>query len=64
MTSSPIAQLPRPAAPVPRPTVLSAGEVETLLAACGAPAFEDARDAALIHLFIDTGLRLTEMADL
>lgn len=64
LTTSPMAQLPRPAATLPRPTVLSAAQVEALLVACGGSAFEEVRDRALIRLFVETGLRLTEMAGL
>lgn len=64
LTASPMTQLPRPTAPLGQPAVLSAGQIEALLAACAGPAFEDVRDAGLIRLFVDTGLRLTEMAGL
>lgn len=64
LTASPMTQLPRPTAPLGEPGVLSAGQVEALLATCAGSAFEDLRDAAVIRLFADTGLRLTEMAAL
>lgn len=64
LTDSPMAQLPRPTAPLGQPTVLSAGQIEALLAVCTGLVFEDLRDAALIRLFVETGLRLTEMAAL
>lgn len=64
LSSSPMAQLPRPIAPLGQPTVLSADQIEALLGICAGPAFEDLRDAALIRLFVETGLRLTEMAAL
>lgn len=64
LTDSPMAQLPRPTAPLGPPTVLSTGQIEALLATCAGSAFEDLRDAALIRLFVETGLRLTEMAAL
>ena len=59
-----MAQLPRPRAPPGQPTVLTADQILVLLRACAGPAFEDLRDAALIRVFVDTGLRLTEMAAL
>jgi site-specific recombinase XerD len=59
-----MAQLPRPTAPLGQPTVLSAVQIQALLGACAGSAFEDLRDAALIRLFVETGLRLTEMAAL
>lgn len=64
LTSSPMAGLPRPAAPLPHPTVLSAAQIDALLRTCSGPTFEDVRDAAVIRLFVDTGLRLTETASL
>jgi site-specific recombinase XerC len=64
LTSSPMAALPRPAAPLPHPTVLSAAQIDALLRTCSGPTFEDVRDAAVIRLFVDTGLRLTETASL
>ncbi len=64
LATSPMAGLPRPAASLPQPTVLSGAQVDALLAACAGSAFEDVRDAAVIRLFGDTGLRLTEMAGL
>lgn len=62
LTDSPMGQLPRPTALLPHPTVVSAGQVEALLAACAGFRFEDVRDAALIRVLVDTGLRLTEVA--
>ena len=64
LEASPMAQLPRPAARLGQPTVLTADQIRALLGACAGAAFEDLRDAALIRLFVDTGLRLTEMAAL
>jgi site-specific recombinase XerD len=64
LEASPMAQLPRPTAPLGQPTVLSADQIQALLGSRAGTAFEDLRDAALIRLFIETGLRLTEMAAL
>lgn len=47
--------------PVP---VLSDTELRKLLATCAGKEFEDLRDAAILRLFIDTGIRLGEMAGL
>ena len=57
-----MAQVPRPTALLGQPTVLTADQIRALLGACAGPAFEYLRDAALIRLFVETGLRLTEMA--
>jgi site-specific recombinase XerD len=53
---------PRPAQPHTR--VLSEGELRRLLKACEGPRFEDRRDAAIVLLLVDGGLRLAELAGL
>ena len=45
LTDSPMAQLPRPTAPLGQPTVLSRARVGAVLAACAGPAFEDDGEA-------------------
>lgn len=45
--------------PVP---VLADDELTSLLKACDGKTFEDRRDTAIVRLFIDTGIRLGEMA--
>ncbi len=47
--------------PVP---VLSEGDLRALLAVCDGRGFDDRRDTAILRLFIDTGMRLGEMAGL
>ena len=47
--------------PVP---VLSDGDLRALLAVCEGRGFEERRDTAILRLFIDTGVRLGEMAGL
>lgn len=47
--------------PVP---VLTTDELRSLLATCSGKDFEDVRDQAILRLFIDTGIRLGEMAGL
>lgn len=47
--------------PVP---VLTSTELKALVAACEGKTFDDKRDMALIRLFLDTGIRLGEMAAL
>jgi site-specific recombinase XerD len=61
---NPIARMTPPAipeAPVPVPTE---DELERLLNACRGPSFVDKRDTAMIRLFIATGCRLSEIANL
>jgi site-specific recombinase XerD len=50
-----------PEAPVP---VIEPDDLGKLLATCAGKAFADRRDAAILSLFIDTGIRLGEMAAL
>jgi site-specific recombinase XerD len=50
-----------PDAPVPVP---SAEDVKKLLATCDPDSFEGRRDAAIIRLFADSGIRLAELTDL
>jgi site-specific recombinase XerD len=50
-----------PEAPVPVPTE---AELERLLDACRGPSFVDKRDTAIVRLFIATGCRLSEIANL
>lgn len=60
--SNPFARMTEPAtrpAPVP---VLRDDEVGALLDACHGTSFAERRDAAIIRVFVDTGVRLSEMA--
>jgi site-specific recombinase XerD len=50
-----------PETPVP---VLSDAELRRLLRTCDGPDFADRRDAAILRLFLDSGLRLGELAGL
>jgi site-specific recombinase XerC len=50
-----------PEEPVP---VLSDDQLRALLAACKGTGFAERRDTAIIRLFVDTGMRLGEMAGL
>jgi len=64
LATSPMASIRAPAATLPEPQVLTSEEIAALLAACEGDAFEDLRDVAMILLFLDTGLRRTELAEL
>jgi site-specific recombinase XerD len=44
--------------------VFTADEVDALLATCKGGGFQNRRDAAILHLFKDTGVRLAELATL
>lgn len=64
MTGSPMTPIRAPVADLPDPQVLAGEEIAALLAACAGPAFEDLRDAAMIRLLCETGLRRAELAAL
>src|SRR5437879_3352866 len=62
--SSPMAKMrpPRiPSAPVP---VLGTEELTKLLAACNGKEFPERRDAALVRMLVDTGMRRAELSNL
>jgi len=64
LPASPMTSIRPPAAVLPSPRVLVGEEIAALLAACAGPAFEDLRDFAMIRLFVETGLRRSELAAL
>jgi len=64
LPASPMTSIRPPAAALPSPRLLAGEEIAALLAACTGPAFEDLRDAAIIRLFVETGLRRSELAAL
>lgn len=61
---SPMERMKPPILPEAPPAVLSDGEIARLLKACDGKGFEDRRDAAIIRLFLDTGMRRGELAGL
>jgi site-specific recombinase XerD len=64
ITESPMARMRAPRVPENPPHVPSNEEMKALLAACSGQTFEDRRDAAALRVFIDTGVRLAELAGL
>lgn len=64
ITSSPMDRMKPPKVAPPPPAVLRVDEVKALLAASAGSSFEDRRDTAIITLFYDTGLRLSELVNL
>jgi site-specific recombinase XerD len=64
ITESPMAKMRPPIVPDQRTDVLSTDELRALLATCNAKTFDDRRDDAILRLFIDTGMRLAELAAL
>ena len=61
---SPMRNIPPPANPENPPQVLTDDQLRALLKACSGSAFEERRDLAIVSLFLDTGLRLGELAGL
>lgn len=60
--ASPMARMSEPHVPEQPVPVLTDAELAALLDATKGKAFEDRRDHAMIRLFLDTGVRLGEMA--
>jgi site-specific recombinase XerD len=64
ITRNPMERMRRvatPEAPVP---VLTDDQLRALLKVCSGASFEDRRDLAIVRLFIDSGMRLSELAGL
>lgn len=64
ITSSPMARMSPPHVPERPVPVLPNEDVHKLLKTCSGKAFEDRRDEAILRVFIDAGLRLSEVANL
>jgi site-specific recombinase XerD len=61
---SPMARMRKPKLPEFAPPLLSDAELTGILAACEGQGFADRRDMALVRLFMATGARLSEIANL
>src|SRR5579859_7834777 len=64
ITASPMAKMRPPRIPEQPVPVLPDDDIRRLLACCAGKSFRDRRDAAVIRLFLDTGMRLEGMAGL
>lgn len=62
--ANPMANMKPPRVPENPPEVISEQDIVKLLKSCAGPLFEDRRDAAIIRLLLDTGLRRSELANL
>ena len=61
---SPMARMRKPKLPEFAPPLLSDAELSRILAACEGQLFADRRDMALVRVFMATGARLSEIANL
>ena len=61
---SPMRRMRAPNVPETPPPVLTDDELRRLLKACEGQRFDDRRDMAVIRLFVDTGMRRSELAGL
>jgi site-specific recombinase XerD len=62
--ASPMAHMTPPKIPENPPPILSEDDVRSLIKACEGTVFEDRRDAAMVRLFLDSGMRRSEMRGL
>jgi len=62
IAASPMARMRRPSVPEEPPAILSDGQLKLLLKACEGRDFQARRDTAIFRLFIDSGMRRSELA--
>ncbi len=59
---SPMDRMSPPTVPEQIVPILSVDQVKTLLKVCDGPGYVERRDMAIVRLFLDTGMRLSELA--
>lgn len=64
ITASPMANMTPPTVPDSPPPVVSDDEIRAMLRACEGGDLESRRDAAIVRLFADTGMRCAELTGL
>jgi site-specific recombinase XerD len=64
LREDPMARVKRPAVPETPPPMLSDDELRRLLKTCSGQDFDSRRDLAILRLFIDSGMRRSELAGL
>ncbi len=64
ITTNPMARMKAPLVPETPVPVVTEEEIRQLLAVCEGKGFEERRDTAIIRLFLDSGMRLGELAGL
>lgn len=62
--TSPMVNMKPPTVTEPPVPVVPEDDLQRLLKVCGGQSFEDRRDTAILRLFLDSGLRLAELAGL
>jgi len=62
--ASPMARMKPPIIPEEPPAVLTKRDIAKLLKTCDGKGFDERRDTAVIRLFLDTGMRRAELANL
>ncbi len=62
ITRSPMQRMQPPIVPVVPPAVLTADELTRLFKVCQGTLFRERRDMAILRLFVDTGMRVGELA--
>jgi len=62
--ASPMERMSPPAVPEQPVPILTDDDLSRLLAVCKGPTFENRRDEAIIRLFVDTGMRASELIGL
>jgi site-specific recombinase XerD len=64
IATSPMERMTRPRVPDQPVDVLSEDDLRALLGTCSSRSFEDVRDAAIVRLLVDTGMRRAELLGL
>jgi site-specific recombinase XerD len=64
ITRSPMERMSPPAVPEQPVPILTDAELVALIATCKGPSLENRRDEAIIRLFVDTGIRASELVGL
>ncbi len=64
ISESPMRNMRPPTVPVEHPGILSLDDLRAMLKTCAGDSFDDIRDLAMLRVFMTTGARLAEVANL